>query len=255
MSKILKLMGLLGFILFASLFSATFISSDRLEESAKGFVKNQIEKEIRQKQQILKDSKVTRSALDIAKKLGFEKENIQSKLDNKLPEIIATVVASMCGYDCEKKKAITKSVTTGYLDKIKSIQIAENTLSDIVKDKYLEIVSNLKLDLRIFLGSNLVMFIILLVIAFAKPQAAVHLYLPGILLLLATILASSFYIFGQDWFYTILYNDYMGFGYLLYIALIFGFLLDISFNKCRGSSGVINGVANVFGSAFSVLSC
>ncbi len=255
MSTTLKLVGIFGVLLFGILFSVTFASPEKVEDSAKGFVKSQIEKEVRVKQEALKGSSVTEAALNIAGRLGLEKDKIQADLDNDLPEKIASIVAAMCGYDCEKKKALTQSIATGYMDRIKRIQIAEHTLSDVVKGKYLEILGNLKVDLRIFLGSNLAMFFILVAISFLKPEAVQHLFLPGLLLVVATIVASGIYIFGQDWFYTILYNDYMGFGYLLYIAVIFGFLIDITFNKARVTCEIVNGIANAVGSAFSVVPC
>lgn len=255
MNITLKTIGLLGIALFGLLLSLTFISSTAIEESAKGFVKFQIEKEVREKQYLLGQSSIADKALSIISRLGYKKEKIQDDLDNKLPEKIASFLASMCGYDCEKKKALSKSITSGYFDRIKKIQLATSTLGKIVKGKYLDIVGNLKADLIIFLGANFLMFFLLFVISFTRPKAIKHLFLPGLLLLVATVMSSSIYIFGQDWFYTILYNDYMGFGYLVYIAVIFGILLDISFNKAKVTTEVINGVANVTGSAFSVLPC
>lgn len=255
MSTILKLIGIFGVFLFGVLFSVTFVSPEKVEDSAKGFVKSQIDKEVRAKQQAIIEASVTEAALNIAGRLGLEKEKIQADLDNDLPEKIASIVAAMCGHDCEKKKAVAQSIATGYMERIKNIQVAESTLSDVVKGKYLAIVSNLKLDLRIFLGSNLAMFFILIAISFLKPRAVQHLFLPGLFLVVATIVSSSVYIFGQDWFYTILYNDYIGFGYLLYIATIFGFLIDITFNKARVTTLIINGIANAVGSAFSVVPC
>lgn len=255
MSTTLKLIGVFGILLFGVLLSATFASPEKIEESAKGFLKSQIGKEVRVKQQAIADSSATEAALKVAGRLGLEKEKIQADLNNDLPENIASIIASMCGYDCEKKKSLAQSITSGYMERIKNITAAENTLGDIVKDKYIEIVSNLKRDLRIFLGSNLAMFMLLLTITLFKPQTVQHLFLPGLLLVAATALSSTIYIFGQDWFYTILYNDYMGFGYLLYIATIFGFLMDIALNKARITSEIINGIANVVGSAFSVTPC
>nr|WP_100546587.1 MULTISPECIES: hypothetical protein [unclassified Pseudomonas] len=255
MSTTLKLIGIFGSLLFGVLFSATFASPEKIEESAKGFLKSQIEKEVRVKQQAVAESAATEAALNIAGRLGLEKEKIQADLNNDLPEKIANIIATMCGYDCEKRKSLTQSITAGHMERIKNIKIAESTLADIVKDKYIEIASNLKRDLRIFLGSNLAMFLLLLAITLSKPQTARHLFLPGLLLVTATALSSTIYIFGQDWFYTILYNDYMGFGYLLYIATIFGFLMDIALNKARITSEIINGIANVVGSAFSVAPC
>ena len=128
----LRIIGLLGILLFGVLFSVTFVSSEAIETSAKGFVKYQIEKEIRDEQQNLRQSSVASKALSISEKLGIESESIQERLDNDLPEKIASVIASMCGYDCEKKKALTQSITADYLDRLKSIQVAQNTLGDIV---------------------------------------------------------------------------------------------------------------------------
>ena len=255
MSTTLRSIGLFGILLFGVLFAVTYVSPEKIEKSAKGFVKYQIEKEVREKQQRISESSVANKALSIAKRLGVESEQIQEDLANDLPEKIASVIASMCGYDCERKKALAQSITSGYLDRIKSIEIAQDTLGNLIKGKYIEIVSNLKLDLRIFLGSNFLMFLILLGVSLAKPKAIAHLFLPGVLLLTATILASAIYIFGQDWFYTILYNDYMGVGYFAYIAVIFGVLVDIALNKARVTTEVINGIANAVGSAFSVIPC
>ncbi|WP_245792134.1 hypothetical protein, partial [Teredinibacter waterburyi] len=255
MSITLRSIGLFGILLFGVLFSITFVSPEIIEKSTKGFVKYQIEKEVREKQQLLSDSTIANKALSIANKLGLESEQLQEDLDNNLPEKIASVIASMCGYDCERKKALAQSITSGYLDRIKNIEIAQDTLGNLVKGKYIEIVGNLKFDLRIFLGANFLMFLTLLVVSFIKPKAVAHLFLPGILLVLATVLSSAIYIYGQDWFYTILYNDYMGFGYLAYIAVIFGVLVDIALNKARVTAEIINGIANALGSAFTVLPC
>lgn len=255
MNITLRTIGVFGVLLFGILFSITFSSPGAIEESAKGFVKHQIEKEIREKQQSLTDSSVAKNALRIAESLGLESEKIQQDLDNKLPEKIASVIASMCGYDCERKKALAQSITSEYLDRIEKINIAQNNLNDLIKGKYIEIVGNLKFDLRIFLGSNFTMFLILLMLSFAKPRAMAHLFLPGLLLVKATIASSIIYIYGQDWFYTILYNDYMGFGYLAYISLIFGILVDIALNRARVTTEIINGIANALSSAFTVVPC
>ncbi len=255
MNTTLRIIGALGIVLFGVLISVTFLSPERIEQSAKSFVQYKIEKEVRETQETITESSAAQAALSVAEKLGFEKDRIESNLENDLPNKIASVIAAMCGYDCEKKKIVAESIATGYMDRIKNIKVAESTLSDIIKGRYLEIVGNLKLDLRIFLGSNLVMFIILLAVSFAKPKAVQHLFLPGLLLLVATVISSMIYIFGQDWFYTIIYNDYMGFGYLAYIGVIFGFLLDIIFNKARVTTEIINAIANALGSALSVVPC
>lgn len=251
----LRFMGALGFALFAILFGITFGVPATVEESAQAFVKKQIEKEVRGQFADSKMTTVAEKALRLASRLGYEEKDLRDALNHKFPEKIANVLAEMCGYDCEKKKTIVESVTAGYIERIANLQIAQKTLADIIKEKYMEIVSNMRTDLRIFLGSNAFVFSILLLISFLKPKAISHLFLPGTLLLVSTVAASAIYLVGQDWFYTILYNDYMGFGYLAYIGVIFGFLMDIAFNRARVTTNIINGILHTIGSAISVLPC
>lgn len=93
-------------------------------------------------------------------------------------------------------------------------------MGDIIKGKYLDFVGSLKFDLRIFPSFNFLLFLALLSVSYLRLQAIEHLLFPGLLLLLMTMLSSSIYTFGQDWFYTILYR--MDFAYLPYVAVIFG---------------------------------
>lgn len=255
MSITLRTIGLFGVLLFGLLFSATFASPETIEKSAKSFVIYQIEKEVRKTYEKLSQSSVADKALGIAGKLGIESDKIKKGLENNLPEKIASTIAAMCGYDCEKKKMIAESITSKQVNRLKNIEIAQNNLGDLIRGKYLEILDNLKLDLRIFVGSNLAMFLILLLISFIKPKAITHLFLPAMLLFLATVISSSLYLFGQDWFYTILYNDYMGFGYLAYIAVIFAVQVDIVFNKAYLTTEIINLILHMVGSTASVMKC
>lgn len=255
MQIILRLIGLSGVVLFGLLFAVTYSSPAVIEQSALGFVKHQIEKEVRATQHAAGQSAVVEQVLGLAARLGLEKEELQKGLSDGLPEKTASVVASMCGYDCERRMALSQSIASGYLERISSIQVAEDTLGQIIKGKYVEIVGNLKLDLRVFLGTNCVMFLFLLALSFLKPQAVTHLFLPGMLLLFSTLMSLLLYVYGQDWFYTILYNDYMGFTYLIYIAVIFAILSDIAFNRARVITEILNGIANTLGYTLSMVPC
>ena len=80
MSITLRSIGLFGILLFGVLFAVTWVSPEKIEKSAKGFVKYQIEKEVREKQQRISESSVANKALSIAKRLGVESEQIQEDL-------------------------------------------------------------------------------------------------------------------------------------------------------------------------------
>ncbi|WP_020559573.1 hypothetical protein [Thiofilum flexile] len=86
MNITLKITSLLGLLLFGFLLLLILTSPDTIEESAKGFVRYQIEKEVQAKQEIISQSTTAEKALNIATKLGFEKEKTQQDLNNKLPE-------------------------------------------------------------------------------------------------------------------------------------------------------------------------
>lgn len=66
---------------------------------------------------------------------------------------------------------------------------------------------------------------------------------------------SYFYIFEQDWFYTILYNDYTGFAYIGYLAVVFAFLCDVVFNRARVTTEIINSILSAVGQAPSLVPC
>lgn len=138
MKLTLRLIGIFGITLFGALFLVTFLSPAKIESSAKGFVQVQIEREVREKHLAVTESRVADKAKFLADKLGFESDRIHEDLANNLPEKIAAIIASLCGYDCERQKAVAQSITLGYLDRLKNIQLAQNTLGEIVKGKYLE---------------------------------------------------------------------------------------------------------------------
>jgi hypothetical protein len=241
----LRTIGILGIAIFGSLFSLTFASISIIEHSAKGFIKSEIEKQVNEKHHELKESSMVKKALGLSENLGFKIDKIQNDIDNKLPEKIAAIISSLCGYECEKKKRLAKSIADDYRKEIGAIKVAQQTLGDIIKNQYMSVVTKLLHDLRIFLGSNLAMFAILLSISLTKPNATRHLFFPGILLTISTIISSGIYIFGQNWFYTIIYNAYWGWGYLLLLSFIFGFMVDIALNKGRITTQIIKGLSNI----------
>ncbi|MFV1985544.1 MAG: hypothetical protein ACC657_18490, partial [Thiohalomonadales bacterium] len=143
----------------------------------------------------------------------------------------------------------------GANNRVISLQSANEMLLAFMKTKYMEVANKLKTDFRIFTASNAFVFILLLLISFLRPKAIKHLVLPAILLTLSTVICSYFYIFEQNWFFTIIYNSYVGWAYLVYIGIVFAFLCDIALNKARVTTEIINSILSSIGSATSVVSC
>lgn len=141
------------------------------------------------------------------------------------------------------------------LMKVASLETAKEKLIEFSHAKYMEITEKLTLDVRIFLATNAVIFIFLLLTSFMRPQAVKHLFLPAGLMLASTVICSYFYLFEQNWFYTIIYNDYTGYSFIGYLAFVFAILCDIVFNKARVTTEIVNGCLQAIGQAGSFVPC
>jgi len=116
------------------------------------------------------------------------------------------------------------------------------------------VVENVIKDFRIFLGSSFFVLLLMLVLLYTKPQATIQIDVLASMMLVSTVLSSYLYIFKQNWFYTIIYNDFIGYAYLMYLGIIFLFLCDIIFNKARITTEIVNAILNALGSSISAVS-
>lgn len=259
---LLRAFGLVGILLFVPLFVFTFSDPHTVEKSAKGFIEWKLKNEMNEKI----DSITLPQSKTLEKSLGDRAKGLQQKTDEKLaklkqqlkdevPAIMAAQIAKMADLSCECRKKWEERLKTSIDFQLASLEKAKEKLVDFTQAKYMEIVEKLTMDVRIFLGINSLVFIFLFIASFLKPRATEHLFLPGVLMLLSTAICSYFYLFEQNWFYTILYNNYTGFGYLAYLLVVFAILCDIVFNKARITTEIINLLAQALGSAFSVAPC
>jgi len=251
----LRVIGLAGLVLFAGLFGATYLSADSVERVGQAFIKYQVEKEVRETYGRMADSTYGKALGRLKGKYEAEARQIQAALNDNLPAKIANVIAAMCRLDCKQRQALQQSIESEYRTRLAATGGAVDTITELIKGKYLEIVANLMRDVRIFLGSNALLFLAVAALAFLKPRAAIQLYLPAAFLVVSTVICSGVYLFGQNWFFTIIYNDYVGFGYVAYVGVLFGFLYDIAFNKARVTTEIVNAVLGAIGSAVQAVPC
>ena len=255
----LRIFGFTGFLLFGISLWFTFGVPGYVEVIAKDFIKEKVEEKIYEKIETLslgsKNNKLVQLAGKLLKNHEVEIEVLKTKLKSKTNEKLATVIAEMRDLSCECREIHAQRIKNNYIYKIASLKAANEKLADFMKTKYMEVVDNLKVDLRIFTGSNAVIFLFLILLSFLKPKAISHLFLPGVLLFSSTIICSYFYLFEQNWFFTLIYNDFLGYGYLGYVGVLFLFLCDIAFNKGKITGEIINIILNSLGSVASVSPC
>jgi hypothetical protein len=260
MQKItLRLFSFFGILLFAPLFTVTFLDASLIEKSALVFIEWKIGNEADQKIESIQISKRLEEffgdeAKDLLSETDAAIEKIKLQLKSELPSILADELTKLRNIDCECRKKSVKAFEQGFLSQLSSLDIQRQRLIEFSRAKYMDIVAQLTRDVRIFLGSNLTVFILMLLVSLLKPNAVRHLFLPAGLLLLSTTICSYFYLFEQNWFFTILYNDYTGYGFVAYLGLVFLVLCDITFNRGRITTEVINGILYSLGKAASNLS-
>lgn len=258
----LRIIGLFGVVLFVPLFVFTFADPHLIEKSGKAFIEWKLQVETNKKIdsiQLPKAGNLEKMLGAKARKLRDEAEkkleNIKQQLKSDAPAIIATQIAKLRNLDCECRKKWEERIRISMESRLLSLEAARSKLIDFTHVKYMEIVRNLTEDVRIFLGANSVVFIFLLLVSLLKPRAVKHLFLPGGLLLVSTAICSYFYIFNQNWFYTIIYNDYTGFAYVGYLAFVFAILCDIVFNKAKITTEIINAILQAIGQAGNLVPC
>lgn len=247
--------GLIGVLIFSALFSFTFADQDTIKRHASGFIQHQIKTEMKQKNAALSESKYS-DQLDGLKAV-FEKDLAlgQAYIDGNLDQLIANVIAAKCNLNCEKREGWRQSIRAGLDENLKRTGVSLETVESLISGKYDQIVSALRTDLRIYLGTNIVMFALVGLALLLRKKASLQLIVPAALLTLSAFISISLYVFGQNWFYTLLYSNFWGYAYTGYAGLIFLSLLDVFLNRARVTSRTMNGIFTAMGSALSVVPC
>lgn len=241
--------GLAGLVLFGLPLAFTYLSPIHVERAARSFIQTRIEHQIRDELGLGAEGPrhVGRLAEALSNRHKAEIGELRERLADVLSDQVARGVARMQNANCECRELMRQWLYGATQSRISSLQRAEPQLHQIIEGKYGVIVSNLLRDFRTFLGINLLAFALLLMVAITKPSRTRQLLVPAILLAAAGFAATTVYLFGQNWFFTILYGDFIGWGYGVWLALIFGFLCDIVLFKAR----VTTRVADTFSSAIT----
>jgi len=245
MKSTLLFISALGLFLFGSIFLITYSTPRTINIAAQDFVKNKVEEEV---MDILEHDKLESSVnfvKSVSKRLGIKwnQDSIRRRVEEGIPDLVETVIAYQ--QSTKQKKGLMSKMalsTSSYATKLK---IGNKELKTIIQEKYQSVTQSLQTDIRIFSGCNFILFFLLFILSFSSKKLLKALFFPAMLLLLATIISTLIYIFGQNWIYVLLYNNYMGFAYLIYLAIIFFFLCDIAFLEATFTQMVLELIVRV----------
>lgn len=253
----LRSVSFIGSILFSTLFILTYVQPQAVENTAKYFIESELTDKVNLKIESLSVSDNYNFKNIITKRSNFFKEEadkkiskLKAQLKNKVPEIIEQELILLRNINCVCRINLKKTMHDFKVEKLLSLELAKEKIKDFTQVKYMEIVEKITLDIRIFTGSNTILFFIILLLSFIKTKEINHLILPSTLMMLSMVICSYFYLFEQNWFYTIIYDSYTGFAFLSYLFIVFLILSDIAINQARITIELIN----AFVSAITMIS-
>jgi hypothetical protein len=251
----LLVISIIGFLGFGSAFLLSFMRPLYVESLAKEFIRREIEEQVRERVASLDENPLLRFAQRIVDRNGSSVREAKQRLAEGVPQQVAAVIAQMQDPDC-KCREFVKRATAAYLTiDLLSRTAASEQLIRFIQTKYSEVVRSLLREFRIFTAANALLFLLLGMITWARRAAVLQLLLPAIVLIGAALLVGSLYLFGQDWLHTILFSDYLGYGYFAYLGLALIFLGDVVLNHARVTTVIVNAAFDFVGAAIQAVPC
>jgi hypothetical protein len=249
LNKSIKIIITFFVILYGALFVLTFLSPHTIEKEAQSFIAKKISERTHERIDKIGSGKIFKSKLMLLAKKKMKKEKakllaFKIMLHEKADEKLAKVMTKMSDKDsaCRKKhqKFFHGILTIG----IKLFSNGIKKIEQFMSQSYMLVMQKVLDDFKIFIGSNFFVLALLLLLLHIKPLSTKSLEILAGLMLVSTLISSYFYIFNQNWFFTLIFDSYVGFGYLVYLGILFGFLVDIGLNKARVTTNLFNGISS-----------
>jgi hypothetical protein len=227
---------LIGVVVFGGLLAIVQSSERDFEARAQAFILHEIEQQYH----------VALESVPFERLKGLIAEEAAAR-QRAVSDFIAAAVGAMCRLDCAQRAQLESVMEKIYQQHLAALSIGLEKLRAAVERRYHDTLNELRNDILIFLGVNLVVMAAALVLALFRSAAARHLLPIAGLLTVSTLIAACWYIFGRNWLWAIIYSDHVGSAYLGILAVLFGFLADIALNRARATSKVLNAVSHVLG--------
>ena len=242
--KFILRFSIIGTLFFSIAFIFSYISPSLIESTSKTLIRHEVEKRVSAKLESMRGGKVGK-VLEHVTKAHFDEI---AKVKTEFAELIPLVITQMNDPDCECRNIIQPRVSNQVDSKSSWVGDIRERGEILIRTKYLEIVDALLREFRIFTGANAIVFALLGLTTHLRKNSGLQLILPVIVLAGSGIVVGGLYIFGQDWLHTIIFSDYVGFGYFTYLSIAIGFMTDVLYNRGRVSLQILDAVGNAGGS-------
>lgn len=254
-SGFLKVLGFGGALLFGLAFLLSWLAPTQLESALRQVVASELRSRADAGIERMQNTGIGRMAERMLASQSERIAQLKSELASGLPQRIDTVINEMLRPDCECREGLSISATRGSLLEIANLERAGEQLKGFLQSQYRDLADKLHREFRIFTGANALVLLAVGLTASLRRRAGPHLLPSALLILGATFIVAGFYLFGQDWLHTILFNDYVGYSYVAWIGVVSLPLFDVAFNRGRITTEVFNASLEAVGSAASICTC
>lgn len=254
-SGALMLFGFSGALGFALAFLVSVVTPTQLESALRSVIAGELHSRADAQMERMQETRLGRMAERLLASQSERIAQLKTELAKGLPRRIDAVLNEMLKPDCECREGLRLSATENRLLEIASLERASEQLKDFLQSQYRALADQLHREFRIFTGANALVLLAVGLTAALRRRAGPHLSPSALLILGATLIVAGFYLFGQDWLRTILFSDYVGFGYVGWIGVVSLPLLDVAFNQGRVMASLLNSLLESLGTASTVCTC
>jgi hypothetical protein len=245
----------LGLMIFGGAWLVSFTRPIAVERAARELLRLEIERTTTETVDRLSNSGIAALAARASTRLGGEIEKVRQNLQSELPRKIADLVANMLDADCECRRRLANAMTAAEQQHLQSLLALRQRLTSHLESTYAHVANALLREFRIFTGANALAFLVLLLVILKKANAELQLIAPTVAMVGAVALVGGLYVFRQDWLHTLVFGDYLGLGYAIYLAGTALALLDVLLNRARVSTQIMNALLAIIGAAVMAISC
>jgi hypothetical protein len=232
----------IGIAFYVCVLGVVTFAPNLLEQSARAFATGRLHKEI---EMLASDQRLDRAreitdsqAAALMEAAVVAKAQLHEQFDRAMIEIVSV----LCRFDCGKRQMWLDFFERSIEKKWSEAAQAIRNLEAIAQSRFSEIVLKLRSELVFFTVSNIIILAMLFVATlFARGRYNV-LGLPTLLCVVGTAISAGLYAFGQNWFYAIVFDNYMRAGYLGLDFLVCLLLVDWFMLRGRITAHVLSGL-------------
>jgi len=234
-------------LVFLACFVATFVARKQIETAAHAYLVNEVTVRVQEKLGVAQTESLKTKSGAMRSLLKANERKVRKLIDSELPEMIGEALAAHRGCAArgeEKAGAVAGAIGEGARPQLEKIGKALGGPKVLTLGFYEARLDALLGEIRKFTGINAALYAVCLVLLTVRVRNPRGLLLPVGLLAVSSAIAAILYLSSQNWFWTVLTNNYMGWGYLGVVGVVLGFLTDIVLNRGRVTEMVLNAVSS-----------